>query len=87
MTQYMLSYPIKTHNAMMDLNNIDKAVFHHRMHPEQLTLPKMFCGTILSIVSVAKKNALSCIHTIVIIELMSHLNILNTVSLVLSDHL
>ena len=56
MTQYMLSYPIKTHNAMMDLNNIDKAVFHHRMHPEQLTLPKMFCGTILSIVSVAKKK-------------------------------
>ena len=49
-------YPVKYGNTMMALTNIDETVLQDRMHPQQLTLPKMYCGVILSIMAIAKKN-------------------------------
>ena len=56
MNQYMLSCPVKTPNTMMDLDNIDGAVLHDRIPPQQVTRPEMSCGVILSVTSITKKK-------------------------------
>ena len=59
----MASYSVKTHNTMINVNNIDETmlklkyidvVLHDGRHLQQLTFPEMYCGFILSILPIAK---------------------------------